>query len=59
MSKNYIKVLLEPFRESKVLGSLLRWFEPASGNSGKGKQGSENEVRHFYSYLYLYFFEVS
>ncbi|XP_075979857.1 isocitrate dehydrogenase [NAD] subunit alpha, mitochondrial isoform X1 [Anticarsia gemmatalis] len=44
MSKNYIKVLLDPFRESKVLGSLLKWFEPvASDSSGSNREG-KNEV---------------
>lgn len=44
MSKNYIKVLLKPFRESKVVEGFLRWFEPtASVNSG-GVQGGKNEV---------------
>lgn len=33
MSRNYIKVLLEPFRESKVLGSLLKLLVPSASDS--------------------------
>ncbi|XP_037874378.1 probable isocitrate dehydrogenase [NAD] subunit alpha, mitochondrial isoform X3 [Bombyx mori] len=42
MSKNYIKVLLEPFRESKVFGQLVKLFSPvASGSSKDVKSGKE------------------
>ncbi|XP_073960603.1 isocitrate dehydrogenase [NAD] subunit alpha, mitochondrial isoform X1 [Choristoneura fumiferana] len=44
MSKNYIKVLLKPFRESKVLGSLLKWFEGGAGESTGGAGVGIREV---------------
>lgn len=44
MSKNYIKVLLKPFRESKVLEGFLRWFEPAASVKTGGVQGGKDEV---------------
>ncbi|XP_022824376.1 probable isocitrate dehydrogenase [NAD] subunit alpha, mitochondrial isoform X1 [Spodoptera litura] len=44
MSRNYIKVLLNPFRESKVLGSLLKWLEPGASNSSGVHKGGNDEV---------------
>lgn len=52
MSRNYIKVLLEPFRESKVLGSLLKWLEPGASDSAGAPRGGKNEVRVFYSVIF-------
>ncbi|XP_047996028.1 probable isocitrate dehydrogenase [NAD] subunit alpha, mitochondrial isoform X2 [Leguminivora glycinivorella] len=44
MSKNYIKELLKPFRESKVLGSWLKWFEPGAGGGAGGHGVAETKV---------------
>ncbi|XP_028156117.1 probable isocitrate dehydrogenase [NAD] subunit alpha, mitochondrial isoform X5 [Ostrinia furnacalis] len=44
MSKNYIKVLLKPFRESKVVEGLLKWFEPGASVKAGGVQGVKNET---------------
>ncbi|XP_026727596.1 probable isocitrate dehydrogenase [NAD] subunit alpha, mitochondrial isoform X1 [Trichoplusia ni] len=44
MSKNYIKVLLDPFRESKVLGSLLKWLQPAASDGSGVHRGGKDEV---------------
>lgn len=44
MSKNYIKVLLKPFRESKVVVALLKWFEPSASVKTGGVQGGKDEV---------------
>lgn len=44
MSKNYIKVLLKPFRESKVLEGLLKWLEPATGGAAREARGGNDEV---------------
>lgn len=46
MSKNYIKVLLDPFRESKVLGSLLKWLEPAASDGSRVHRGGKDEVKY-------------
>ncbi|XP_050350038.1 probable isocitrate dehydrogenase [NAD] subunit alpha, mitochondrial isoform X1 [Nymphalis io] len=44
MSKNYINALLKPFRESKVIESLLKLFESGT-NKPAGRVGSvKNEV---------------
>lgn len=48
MSRNYIKVLLEPFRESKVLGSLLKWLEPGASNGTGAKIEGKDEVTYFF-----------
>lgn len=48
MSRNYIKVLLEPFRESKVLGSLLKWLEPGASNGSGVNKGRKDEVTYFF-----------
>ncbi|XP_063383086.1 probable isocitrate dehydrogenase [NAD] subunit alpha, mitochondrial isoform X1 [Cydia fagiglandana] len=44
MSKNYIKELLKPFRESKVLGSWLKWFEAGAGGGAGGHGVAETKV---------------
>lgn len=44
MSKNYIKVLLKPFRESKVVEGLLKWFEPSASVNTGGVRGGKDEV---------------
>lgn len=55
MSKNYIKVLLKPFRESKVLGSLLKWFEGGAGESTGGAKVGIREVEFdFLCFFYCY-----
>lgn len=48
MSRNYIKVLLEPFRESKVVGSLLKWFELSGSASVGADRSGENEVGSYF-----------
>lgn len=52
MSRNYIKVLLEPFRESKVLGSLLKWLEPGASNGSGVNMGRKDEVTYFFFVFY-------
>lgn len=52
MSRNYIKVLLEPFRESKVLGSLLKWLEPGASNGSGVNKGRKDEVTYFFFVFY-------
>lgn len=49
MSKNYIKVLLEPFRESKVFGSLVKLFVPAANGNTNELKAVGNEVNIFFS----------
>ncbi|XP_039758298.1 probable isocitrate dehydrogenase [NAD] subunit alpha, mitochondrial isoform X2 [Pararge aegeria] len=44
MSKNYINALLKPFRESKVVESLLKLFESEANKSSGGVGGVKNEV---------------
>lgn len=48
MSRNYIKVLLNPFRESKVFGSLLKWLEPGASNSSGVHKGGNDEVTYYF-----------
>lgn len=60
MSRNYIKVLLEPFRESKVLGSLLKWLEPSASDIVGVDKGGRTEVKHFFLWkLWCRVLEVS
>lgn len=56
MSRNYIKVLLEPFRESKVLGSLLKLLVPSASDSVGADRGGITEVRTFFCGNYDYDF---
>ncbi|XP_031762976.1 probable isocitrate dehydrogenase [NAD] subunit alpha, mitochondrial isoform X2 [Galleria mellonella] len=44
MSRNYIKELLKPFRESKLFEGLSKWLAPSSGGSAGVVRGRENEV---------------
>ncbi|XP_069360297.1 probable isocitrate dehydrogenase [NAD] subunit alpha, mitochondrial isoform X2 [Maniola hyperantus] len=44
MSKNYINALVKPFRESKVVESLLKLFESGANKSTAGVGGVKNEV---------------
>lgn len=44
MSRNYIKALLEPFRESKVVEALVKLLAPASNGASAGSEGRKNEV---------------
>ncbi|XP_072938424.1 probable isocitrate dehydrogenase [NAD] subunit alpha, mitochondrial isoform X2 [Epargyreus clarus] len=44
MSKNYIKALLKPFRESKVVESLLKLFESGANRGVGGVEVVKNEV---------------
>lgn len=44
MSRNYIKVLLKPFRESRVVEALLKWLEPGGGGAVLAARGVNNEV---------------
>lgn len=44
MSRNYIKVLLKPFRESRVVEAFLKWLEPGGGDAVLAAQGVKNEV---------------
>ncbi|XP_059062097.1 probable isocitrate dehydrogenase [NAD] subunit alpha, mitochondrial isoform X3 [Achroia grisella] len=44
MSKNYIKELLKPFRESKLFEGLSRWLAPSSGVGAEVVRGGKNEV---------------
>ncbi|XP_052742521.1 probable isocitrate dehydrogenase [NAD] subunit alpha, mitochondrial isoform X2 [Bicyclus anynana] len=44
MSKNYINALLKPFRESKVVESLLKLFESGVNKSAGAAVGVKNEV---------------
>lgn len=52
MSKNYIKVLLDPFRESKVLGSLLKWLQPAASDGSGVHRGGKDEVKYYFFVIY-------
>lgn len=58
MSRNYIKVLLEPFRESKVLGSLLKWLKLSASDSAGVVNGAKNKVGVFYLVIFLWGLEV-
>lgn len=44
MSRNYIKALLEPFRESKVVEALLKLLAPGSISASGGSHGRGNKV---------------
>lgn len=44
MSKNYIKVLLEPFRESKVFASIVNLFAPVASDSSEGIRNGRDKV---------------
>lgn len=58
MSRNYIKVLLKPFRESRVVGALLKWLEPGGGDAVPAVRGVKNEVNLCFSlnlFSYVYF----
>nr|XP_032514710.1 probable isocitrate dehydrogenase [NAD] subunit alpha, mitochondrial [Danaus plexippus plexippus] len=44
MSKNYINALLKPFRENKVVSSILKLFESGSNNPSGGVVGVKNEI---------------
>ncbi|XP_064073096.1 probable isocitrate dehydrogenase [NAD] subunit alpha, mitochondrial isoform X4 [Vanessa tameamea] len=44
MSKNYINALLKPFRESKVIESLLKLFESGTNKPSGGVGSAKNEV---------------
>ncbi|CAH2982320.1 unnamed protein product [Chilo suppressalis] len=44
MSRNYIKELLKPFRESKVVDGLMRWFEPVGSGDTVGVRARTNEA---------------
>ncbi|CAK1542397.1 unnamed protein product [Leptosia nina] len=44
MSKNYIKALLKPFRESKVVESLLKLFDSGLDKSPSAVRGLDNKV---------------
>ncbi|XP_046966470.1 probable isocitrate dehydrogenase [NAD] subunit alpha, mitochondrial isoform X1 [Vanessa cardui] len=44
MSKNYINALLKPFRESKVVESLLKLFESGTNKPSGGVGSVKNEV---------------
>lgn len=55
MSKNYIKVLLNPFRESKVVAELLKWIEAGGTSSGPSSDGGKKEVRAFFFFFFLLF----
>lgn len=44
MSKNYINALLKPFRESKVVGSLLKLFESGAERPSGVVGGVKHEV---------------
>lgn len=48
MSKNYIKVLLEPFRESKVFGQLVKLFSPVASGSSKDVKSGKEKVNIFF-----------
>lgn len=54
MSKNYINALLKPFRESKVVESLLKLFESGTNKPSGGVASVKNEVNKYYIVL-LYF----
>lgn len=49
MSRNYIKVLLKPFRESRVVEALLKWFEPGGGGAVPAAREVKNEVNLCFS----------
>lgn len=58
MSRNYIKVLLKPFRESRVVGAFLKWLEPVGGDAVLAARGVENEVNLCFSlnlFSFVYF----
>lgn len=58
MSRNYIKALLKPFRESRVVGALLKLLEPGGGDAVPAAQGVKNEVNLCFSlnlFSYMYF----
>nr|XP_026498180.1 probable isocitrate dehydrogenase [NAD] subunit alpha, mitochondrial isoform X2 [Vanessa tameamea] len=44
MSKNYINAILKPFRESKVIESLLKLFESGTNKPSGGVGSAKNEV---------------
>ncbi|CAG9790748.1 unnamed protein product [Diatraea saccharalis] len=44
MSRNYIKELLKPLRESKVVGGFLRWLKPAGSVDTAGVWDGENKA---------------
>lgn len=53
MSKNYIKVFLESFRESKVFGSLLKFVGPVASDSSEGNKKGRNEVGIYFGVISL------
>lgn len=53
MSKNYINALLKPFRESKVVESLLKLFESGPNKPSGGVGSVKDEVNSFFCALVL------
>lgn len=49
MSKNYINALLKPFRESKVIESLLKLFESGTNKPSGGVASVKNEVNKYFT----------
>lgn len=51
MSQNYIKLLLNPIRESKVLAGLIKWFDNTSGNAVTKSGDMKKEVIIYFTLL--------